>query len=305
MPRLTGLALALLLGAAPAAHAAPRVVASIPPVHGLVAAVMEGAGAPHLLIPADASPHDFALRPSDAEALAKAELVFVVGAGLEGGLAEAAERLGESAEHVALAEARGVEPLPAVAHEHAEAGHEHAGSGDEDAIDPHLWLDPANAAVWLEAIAAALAEADPANADLYGANAAAAAAELDTLTAELAAALAPYATLDYAVFHDAFRYFERRFGLRPAASLASASGAEPGARGVARFRERLAEMQDPCLFAEPQHDAALVESVARDSGARTGTLDPIGRDIPPGPGFYPELLRALARDLARCLDGAG
>ena len=314
MPRLAALALALLLGAAPAAAgAAPRVVASIPPVHGLVAAVMEGAGAPHLLIPADASPHHFALRPSDARALAEADLVVTVGAGLEGGLGPAVADLAEGARLLELAAVPGIEPLPAEAHAHADEpdAHDHADEPAADshahepaAIDPHLWLDPDVAVLWLEAIAAALAEADPAQAALYRANAAEAADGLRALAAELEASLAPYADRDYAVFHNAFRYFERRFGLRPAASLASGSGEEPGARGVAGLEAALRAMDRPCLFAEPQHDARLVESVARDAGVRRGALDPLGRGIEPGPGLYPALLRALAGAFARCLDTA-
>ena len=303
MRPLKPLAAAVLILLALPAAAAPRVVASIPPVHGLVAAVMEGAGAPHLLIPGDASPHHHALRPSDAAALAEADLVFAVGAGLEARLAEAAAELADGAELVELAVVPGVDPLPAAGDAHdAEHAHDHDHHGDHPAIDPHLWLDPAVAVRWVDAIAAALAEADPENAALYRDNAAAAAAEVEAVTEEVAATLDPLRGRDYAVFHDAFRYFERRFGLEPAASLATVAGTAPGARGVARLAARLGEMEDPCLFAEPQHDAALIESLARDSGARVGTLDPIGRDIPPGPEFYPQLIRTLAADLARCLD---
>lgn len=288
------LLLVALLSALPAA-AAPRVVASIPPVHGLVAAVMAGAGAPRLLVPAGASPHDFALRPSDASALAEAELVVTVGAGLEGGIGDAAATLAEGARLLVLAEVPGVEPIPL----DPDHGHDHGAAAG--AIDPHLWLDPTIAALWLEPIAEALAAVDPANAALYRANAATTAEALDALVAETERRLAPVAGRDYAVLHDAWRYFERRFGLAPAARLVPATGGQPGARRLAEARARLAALDSPCLFAEPQQDRALAEAVAADTGARLAVLDPLGAGLPPGPGFYQALIRGIADGLAACL----
>ena len=282
---------------APTTQAAPRVVASVPPVHGLVSAVMAEAGKPHLLIPGNLSPHEYALRPSDARALSDAEVVFTVGAGLEAGLAEVIGTLAPKADQVALGELSGMQTLP-LSEDHAG----HAGEAEAGAsIDPHLWLDPEIAIAWLDAIATALGRADPDRASQYRANAVREASRIEALAAEIEAQLAPVRGRDYAVFHDAYRYFERRFGLGAAASLASGEGDMPGARGLAGFRERLAGLKDPCLFAEPQQDSAQVRSLARDTGARLGVLDPLGAEIAPGPDFYPALLRALAGGFRECL----
>ena len=208
------LALALLLALPPRLFAGPEVVASIAPVHSLVARVMQGAGRPHLLLPPGASPHHHALRPSDAAALERAALVFWVGPRLERWLTRSLTTLAAGARVVRLADAPGLTRL-ALRQGAVFAAHEHASEPDHDEaeIDPHLWLDPDNAKLWLDAIAAALAGADPARRALYLANAEAARAELDALAAEIEVRLAPVRGRPFVVLHDSFQYFERRFGI--------------------------------------------------------------------------------------------
>lgn len=292
--------LAALLLALPAA-AAPRVVATIAPVHSLTAAVMQGVGEPGLLVPADASPHHFALKPSAAGALAEADVVVRVGPMLETALERPLSTLGADALLLTLAETPGQEPIALDGTEAHADGDTH----EEAPIDPHFWLDPRIGALWAARIADALAEADPANAARYRQNAKALADRLSALEAELQRDLAPLRDRGFVLLHDSLRYFGRRFGLHPAAVVAGADAAAPGARRVAEVLTTLRGLDDPCLFDEPQESRALIERLAAESGARIGTLDPIGVDLEPGAELYPALLRQLADALSGCLGPQG
>ncbi|MGA0778331.1 MAG: zinc ABC transporter substrate-binding protein [Gemmobacter sp.] len=311
MARVLRLAAPLMLIAAPALAEAPRVVADIAPVQALVARVMAGAGAPEVLaiVPAGASPHGFSLRPSQAAAIEAAEIVVTVGAGLTPWLDGPLGTLAPEAARLTLTEVAGVtlhEAREAVllggdagheGHGHAEAEPEgkHDHDHDHGPVDPHAWLDPLNAALWVDAIAEALAAADPAQAALYRANAAEARAEIASAEAEVRALLAPVAGRPYAVFHDAYQYFEARFAIAPVAAIALGDAADPGPQRVAAVRDAVAAAGVRCIFAEPQMNPALIATVAEGTGARTGTIDPLGG------ASYPETLRAMARDMAACL----
>lgn len=186
-------------------------------------------------------------------------------------------------------------------HAHDDHAHDHA----HDGADPHAWLDPGNAAVWLDAIAEALAEADPANAALYRTNAAEGRAELAALSGEVAETVAPLAGKPYAVFHDAYQYFEARFGLQAAGTIALSDAASPGPRRLAEVRDRLSDIGAVCVFSEPQFPTGLAETVVEGTPARLGEIDPLGAELEAGPGLYPALIRDVADDLAACLTPTG
>ncbi|MCR9219175.1 MAG: zinc ABC transporter substrate-binding protein [Alphaproteobacteria bacterium] len=186
------------------------------------------------------------------------------------------------------------------AHAHDEEhGHDHSGG------DPHIWLDPTNAQAIVRAVADALAAVDPPNAARYRENAAAAVASLDALDAELSDRLAPAVDKPFIVFHDAYRYLEERYGLTAAGAITVNPEVAPGAARVAEMRETVARLGAVCLFAEPQFEPRIVAVVAEGTEARTGVLDPLGAEIPAGPGHYAALMRAMARSFTDCLAPSG
>ncbi len=311
MPRTLPILAGLLL-LTTAASAAPAVVATTKPIHSLVAAVMDGVGEPDLLVDGAASPHTYSLKPSDAAALESADVVFWTGHGMELFLGEALGTLSGHATVVELAETPGLQLLPMREggafeahdhdHDHDHDDHGHADDAEGEA-DMHFWLDPENAALMVTHIAGVLAEADPANAAAYEANAAATLATLDALEAELATALAPVADRPFIVFHDAYQYFERRFGLTAAGSITVSPEVLPGAARIDALRHAVADRHAVCVFAEPNFQPALVATVSEGTGARAGTLDPEGSTLAAGPGLYPELMRGLATGMLDCLEG--
>ncbi len=303
--RLAALACAVFLALPSGVAVGTEVVASIAPVHSLVARVMQGVGTPHLLLPPGASPHHHALRPSDAAALERAALVFWIGPRLERWLERSLTTLVAGARVVRLADTTGLTRLALREGAVFEADEPETEPAHEDETDPHLWLDPENAKLWLDAIAAALAGADPARRALYLANAAAARAELDALAAGIDARLAPVRGRPFVVFHDSFHYFEHRFGIEAAGAVAPGDARAPGPARIARIRDRIRALGvvpgAVCLFHEPQFRSAVVATVAAGTGVRIALLDPLGASLRPGPDLYPDLLRGLAESLAGCL----
>lgn len=269
-------ALAVLLSSAMARADAPSVVVSVKPLHAIVSAVMAGTGEPRLLVKGGASPHDYALRPSDAVALNDAELIVWVGETFELFLAKPLEALAGDAKVVTL------------------------GSGG----DPHIWLDPANAGDIAQRTAAALRSLDPGNGERYQSNADAFSARLERLDEELRAILDPIADVPYVVFHDAYGYFERRYGLARVGAVTVNPQRKPGAQSVAALRETISTSGARCLFGEPQFQPALLATLIEGSGARLGVLDPLGATIAPGPEAYFSLMTNLARALRDCLTNA-
>jgi len=290
------LALVLILALAapwlppPAAADAPGAVASIRPVHALLAGVMAGAGEPTLLVDGAQSPHDFALRPSAARRLAGAGLVVRVGPSLEAFLDRLLPTLADRARLVDLVDSPGLVLYP------------RRPGGDIADSDPHIWLDPENAIVIVDRLAGELAALDPANAGLYRENALAMTARIRVLDDELAARLAPLAGLPWVAFHDAWRYFGTRYGLAPPGILVADPSVPPGAARLARIRARIEDEAIRCVFVEPAvADNRLAAALVRGTVARVAVLDPLGIDLAPGPDLWFGLMRGLADGLVDCL----
>lgn len=289
------------------------VVVSIKPIHSLVSAVMEGAGKPELIVKGAASGHGYSLKPSDAKALEGAKVIFWVGPEMETFLTKPLNSLGSKAQIVQLEKVPGLKLLEAredgnfEAHDHGDGhghthNHEAEGHGHHHHHDDmHIWLDPQNAKLMLKPIADALAKADPEHAQKYQDNAAEYAARLDALQVELTAQLQPVKGKPYIVFHDAYQYFERRFGLSAAGSITLNTETAPGAARIRDIQAKVQSLGATCVFSEPQFESRLVSTVLEGTKAKTGVLDPLGAELEDGQELYPQLLRNLAKSLTGCL----
>jgi zinc transport system substrate-binding protein len=200
------------------------------------------------------------------------------------------------------------------AHSHgAEGKHDHGHDDDHgahhehgnNARDAHIWLDPENAKAMVRYMAEHLAAVDAPNAALYRANAVATAAKLDALAQDLARALAPLSGKSYVVFHDAYQYLEHRYGLSAIGSVTISPENAPSAKRLTQLRRKVVLLKARCIFAEPQFEPRLVATIAEGTGAKTGTLDPIGAAIPRGPAMYETLMRNIAASLKSCLVPTG
>ena len=287
----------------------PKVITDIPPIHALTAQVMGDLGTPVLLLDQGADEHDFQLRPSQMTDIAQADLVVWIGPELTLWLGRALENANPGQVSLALLDLEATVTLAEAKHPedgHAAEDTEHAAEEDHahKGADPHAWLDPDNAAIWLDAIAAQLATTDPKNAAAYLANATAAKARIAALDGELQALLAPVKDRPFVTFHDAYGYFVAHYGLTFAGSVAIGDASAPGAARLRALQKTMAGGV-VCAFPEVQHDPALLLQMLEGTTVRAGAeIDPVGSSLPVGPDAYETLMRSLATRLAECLNGA-
>ena len=306
--KLAILATTMLSSSMTLAYADVKVVASIKPVHSLVSAVMEGVAKPNLLVEGAASPHTYSLKPSQAKQLQDADIVFWMSHDLEAFLENSIENIAQKAVSVPLIESHNLTKLnfreggAFAAHGHDDHDDKH---DDHDETDPHVWLDPQNAKALVHEIEEQLAKIDPENAEVYEANASIVMKKLDKLTNEIDVDLKPIRSRGYVVFHDAYQYFEKRFGISAIGSITVSPEVMPGAERVRELQEKVRELDATCVFSEPQFQPKLVATVTENTNAGTGVLDPLGASLEDSPELYFKLIRNMANSLKGCLMKTG
>jgi len=274
---------------------------------------MDGVAEPKLLIKGGASPHTYALRPSDASALEGADVIFWVGETLEGFLEKPLESLGGNARIVELMEAPGIrlrhperdgnyEPHDHDHdHDHDDGGEDHEDHDDHIGADAHIWLSPGNAAAIVTAAVTALEQADPAHAAIYRANGERVTDRIGEQAGRLRDILTPVSDKPFVVFHDAYGYFEEAFGLHSVGSITVSPDRLPGARRLDELHGKIARLGAVCVFREPQFAPKLAQAIVEGTEARLGVLDPLGAELGAGKELYFELMRKNADSLAACL----
>jgi zinc transport system substrate-binding protein len=279
----------LLLSLLPTAALAdvPRVVTDFGPIQSLVMEVMGDVGTPVMLLPSRGDPHDFQMKPSQADQLAKADVIFWDGPELMPALTDAMGTLAPNATKVALL--------------HDGGGHIRQ-FADGEGTDPHAWLDPTNGIAWTGTIAAQLAAKDPEHAAIYAANAARVQATLKTLDADLTAEFAPVKDKPFVVYHDALGYFGDHFGLNIAGAIELSDASSPSAARLTEIQTILQTTKAICVFPEIGRDPKFIASLSGGLDIRVGTPQDVEFiALPAGPGQYEVMLRALAKSITDCL----
>nr|BFD38798.1 zinc ABC transporter substrate-binding protein [Pseudomonas sp. FFPRI_1] len=304
VPRLFRLFVAFTLSllAIGSAQAEVRVLTSIKPLQLIAAAVQDGVAVPEVLLPPGASPHNYALRPSDVRKVQSVDLLYWIGPDMEGFLPRVLK--GRSLPSVAVQDLPGMKlrHFAEDSHSHAEDADEHDHDHRPGTLDAHLWLSPVNARVIAARIAADLSAADPANAARYQSNLKAFNERLDALDTRLKARLAGIAGKPYFVFHEAFDYFEDAYGLKHTGVFSVASEVQPGAQHVAAMRARLQQVGKTCVFSEPPLRPRLAETLVAGLPVKLAELDALGGYTPATAQGYEQVLEKLGNDLAGCLE---
>ena len=296
-----------------------NVVTSIKPLHSLTSYIMEGVGEPDLIIDGVASPHNFQIKPSHAKMLQKADLVIWVGEDLESFLPSALKSIPKNAVVFELLDQSGLKKLKFreknifEGHDdHDEHGHdEHAKKEDDHddhghdehghahgEYDPHIWLDPSNAKVIVKKITNQLSKIDKDNSSVYKANSKKLLKDLDGLIKEVKNEINKDAS--FVVFHDAYQYFEKRFGINVIGALTVNPDVMPGAEQLSEIREVIEHEKAKCIFSEPQFNPNIIKSIASDTGVKTGVLDPLGANINKGKNMYFQLIKDMSNSLKDC-----
>ena len=308
-----------------------NVVTSIKPLHSLTSYIMEGVGEPDLIIDGVASPHNFQIKPSHAKMLQKADLVIWVGEDLESFLPPALKSIPQNAVVFELLDQSGLKKLKFreknIFEGHDDHGHEehakkkddhddhdeeehakkeddHDDHGHDDhghahgEYDPHIWLDPSNAKVIVKKITNQLSKIDKENSSTYKANSKKLLKDLDNLIKEIKNQINKDAS--FVVFHDAYQYFEKRFGINVIGALTVNPDVMPGAEQLSDIREVIEHEKAKCIFSEPQFNPNIINSIASDTGVKTGVLDPLGANIDKGKSMYFQLIKDMSNSLKDC-----
>ena len=313
LTRLLPLLLPLLLSATPA-HAAPNVAVSVLPVHSLVAALMRGVGDVELVLQGGQSPHGAQLKPSQVRLLGEADLIVWVGPGFERALEKTIAGRSSEARVVTLMLSDEIHLLRGHHADHADptdhnkhtdhddhADHNNHTNHDTWTTDPHIWLSVANAQAIARIVVRELIVLDAANRAHYESNLHDLLSRLQRFRQTLHERLHEVADARYVVFHDAYRYFETEFNLRPAASVTLSPERPPGAKRIREIKRLITAHDVRCVFSEPQFQPGLVHTLVADTGAEAGTLDPLGADLQAGPDAWFQLLTGIADSLTGCL----
>ena len=291
-----------------------KVVTTIKPLHSLIANVMDGVGEPSLIIEGSTSPHSFTLKPSHAKLLEEANLIFWFGEGIETFMERPLESIVKNAEVVELMKVKSIKKLKFREEsifgdhddhddhdDHAEEGHddhaEHEGHNHGE-FDAHIWLDPINAKEMVHEIAHKLGDLDPANKDKYEANAEVTILALDKLIDDVSHDINKDAK--FVVFHDAYQYFEERFGLRAAGALTLNTDVLPGAKQIKEIQDVIKDKGINCIFSEPQFNPRIISTIAKDTNIKTGIFDPLGENLNADKSLYFKLITNLKNELKGC-----
>ena len=315
-----------------------KVVTSVKPIHSLASYLMQGIGSPSLIVEGSNSPHNFTLKPSHAKMIEEADIIFWIGEDLEAFMEKPLDSLAEKAQVISFMELSSIEKLKFReknifddhdGHEDEHEGHEdeddhghkdddhdddHDGHEDEheghdddhkDAhahahgeFDPHIWLDPENAKEMVKIIRDELIKIDPDGQRQYSVNTAGATLELDNLINSVEKELSK--DISYIVFHDAYQYFENRFGVIPAGALTLNPDVLPGAKQIADIQDVINDKGIKCIFSEPQYNPKIIETIGNDMKISTGVMDPLGAYIDAGPSMYSDLINGIANSIKDC-----
>lgn len=235
--------------AQPTAVAPIRVLTTISTFNSFVAAV--GGGPVHVesLVPVGVSPEDYQPTPLDIARLHDAQMLIENGLGLESWLARTIENARNAKLRVVVASAG----LPVKGN------------------NPHLWMDPELARGYVRTISDALAALDPSDSASFARNAAAYEKRLRALEREIAAKIAtiPPASRTMIVFHNAWQYYDDRFGLQTLGAIELSPGQEPSPQYIASLVRLARERHVRAVFAEPEYSPKLVQTLADSAGIKT------------------------------------
>ena len=306
---LAATAIAVLVSFVPVHKADARdIVVTIKPLHSLVTGVVGNTARTHLLVDGKQSPHGFKFKPSQVKFLNNAAVVFYIGDTFETFMEKAFDSIPSNVVKVPVAEKARLKLLPyregGPWEEDKHEGHDHGHEGhhDEGGGDMHVWLDPDNAIKMIKAITRELSKVYPENRDIYKANARSYVQKITALDSELSAALSNSKEFPFIVFHDAYQYFEKHYGLNGVGSITFDPHDFPSPKRLKEIRGKLNEMSAACVFSEPQFSDRLVRTVIKGTSAKTALIDPLGANIKDGPNLYFELLSGMAASFKRCFN---
>jgi len=294
-----------------------QVFTSIKPLHSIVANISQGVFTPKLLIDRNISPHVYSITPKTTKKLYNADAIFFIDETFETFLDDVLIAAPTSLKQFQVSKGSFVdlfhhreggaweEHLDDHHHEGSHDGHDEHDHSDEFSskshFDMHFWLSPKNAEKMAKYVAKELVNLDKENAKKYRKNRDDFIKKLRALDKELAKKFKDFDGKPFIVFHDAYRYFEERYNLNAVGSITIDTRKKVSLKRVNEIKKKIKSTNAACIFREPQFDSSIVKMLSKETGIKTGVLDPIGSNIKPSEGLYFKLLRNLGENLYDCL----
>ncbi len=274
---------------------AMTVLSSVKPINLIVQELTNGVAQSSYLIPNGASPHDYALRPSDIKKVREADVIVWYGNDLEPFLDKV---IADKKQIITISE------FPSVDFyhfdQHQENSHSH-GDGHHHNTDPHFWLGPNESLGVAKEITAQLIKIDPSNKQQYQSNLAIFEDNLAQTVAAISEQLKPVQNKGYFVFHDAYGYFERYFNMNKLGHFTVSPDRKPGAKSLIKIKKSLLNQQAKCVFSEPQFEPVIIKTITRGIDVNKGELDPLAIQQPEKNGAYFMFLSSIGNELFQCL----
>lgn len=281
-----------------------RIVASIKPVHSLVAGVTQGVSKPELLMSSNQSPHHYSLRPSERKMLAEADLVFWIGPSMESFMPRILGSLKNKQKTIALIETQGLKLLPIrqIDNEHDDHSHDTDNHIKADQklskMDAHFWLNTYNADILIDIISQHIIRLDPENKQHYQSNSQQLHHQIAQLRKQLKQSLSSIKK-PFMTYHDGYQYFEKEFNLNNAGFI-TASELQPSARRISHLKSLIKEKKVACIFYDAPTKPAIMKSLLANSNAKAVMLDPAGILITPGKNAWFELMSLMGKQFISC-----
>lgn len=290
------LAAPLVLAASP--NDPLNIVVTIPVLKDLA----EQVGGPHVrvtsLLSGYENEHTYSPKPSDLVAVRKARLLFEVGIGLEVWVSSLVKNAGSSSLRV-VTTSKGI-ALLRDRPDHDGAAH---AAEENERGNPHVWMDPENAATMMRHITESLIQVDPAHATEYRANQASYLRKLDQLRGDLSDRITRLADRRFIAHHPAWPYLARRFGFQIVGTIQPQSGSEPSALQLHGLIAKIKKDRIKVVVSEIQLSQKIPELLAKETGARVVVLTTLTGGLP-HTETYLDMLRYNVLQLANALDAA-
>ena len=282
--------------------APPLVVVSLPPLHSLVAGVMEGIATPELLYQKGMDPHHFTLKPSDAGLLQKADAVVILSNTMEGYFQTFIDARGKQKKAVIQAiSSPGINLFPAPHYSDQD-------KDDNNALpDTHLWLDPFNAIAFVQYFTTEIINIDPKNARTYERNAnklmGSIRATHQGIEKRFLKISPPPRDSAYASYHPSLQYFEKRYQIEQAHAVTATPEAGVSMEEAQNLNALLAKGQVRCLYTEPNYSSKLLRKIAKKyPSVKIQQIDPLGGTLEPSPELYVTMLKSVADAVLTCIE---
>ncbi len=285
-----------------------KILSTIKPVHSLVSAIGGDLVSVEQIIPDNASPHHYSLKPSDLRKINKAELIFRIDPELESFLNKSFRSVSEE-KLITLSQAEKLTLLEAKA-SHNHEGHddedheEHEEKGDDhenEALDYHLWLNPDNAIAMANSIRDSLINIAPENTEQFTTNTQQLTASIQKTHQEITAQLKDVRGVPFLVMHDAWQYFTSHYQLKQLGTISAQERLKTSARALSEARAAIKDSNVKCLLAEPNLKQRTLITITESLPINITHIDPLGREIPESDQAYPQLLQYTADKILSCL----